>query len=111
MLVALSSVAVDYTAQIKSQVARQECHPSDLSKDEVVVCARRKDRRYRVSEEFAPTELERQRPNSVRERARWIEGGESGTNSCSPVGPGGWTGCMQNRWKKARQQAKGWYGL
>ena len=98
VLLALQGASIDLTAQIKQEVARQECRSSNASDEEVVVCGRRKDnQRYRVTEEFAPTELERQRPNSIRQRAKWIEGGEAGTNSCSEVGPGGWTGCMQKR--------------
>lgn len=112
LLLALSAPPVNLTAEIKRAVAQQECGPPDESNEEIVVCARRREQqRYRVGQEFSPVELERQPPNSVRERAKWIEEGDSGTGSCSSVGPGGWTGCMQKSWKKARQQKKGWYGL
>jgi hypothetical protein len=112
LLLALSGAPVDLSAQIKQQVARQECRTGRGSGDEVVVCSNRRDRnRYRLTQSNSPRDLERERPNSVRERAKWIEEGDTGTNSCSPVGPGGHTGCMQKRWKKLRQQKKGWYGL
>jgi len=110
-LLALSGSPVDLTAQVKREVARQEC-ASGRAAEEVVVCSNRRDRqRYRLIEIDRPRDLERERPNAVRQRARWIQGGEAGTNSCGPVGPGGHTGCMQKRWKTLRQQKKGWYGL
>lgn len=110
-LLALSGTSFDLSAQIKREVARQECG-ADALRGEVVVCSRRRDQQpYRLPEVDGPRDLERERPDAVRERGRWIEGGETGTGSCSPVGPGGHTGCMQKRWKKLRQQNKGWYGL
>jgi hypothetical protein len=42
------------------------------------------------------------------ERARWGEGGEMGTGSCSAVGPGGFTGCLAKGWRDSRRQ-EGWY--
>ena len=38
----------------------------------------------------------------------WGEGGETGTGSCGPVGPGGWTGCLVREWD--RQNAQTQYG-
>jgi hypothetical protein len=113
-MVILLAVAVQISMadQIKREVTRQECRESTASDKEVVVCSRRRERqKYRLPGSGEQVPLEHQRPNSVRERARWIEGGESGTNSCGPVGPGGWTGCQQQRVRKARQQKKGWYGV
>jgi hypothetical protein len=112
LLLALSGTSVDLPSQIRREVARQECRSGRGPDDEVVVCSNRRNRqRYRLTEDLGPRDIERERPNSVRERARWTEEGDTGTNSCTPVGPGGWTGCMQKRWKKMRQQQRGWYGL
>ncbi len=70
--------------------------------DEIVVCAEaRSPYRLAPSERFDPAGP----ADSVsRERHRLYEHGESGTGSCSTVGPGGWTGCMSKRWKDAREQ-------
>lgn len=64
--------------------------------DEIVVCARQSEsERYRI-----PEELRREDPGSTRNEAwmsriRSIEYvGRSGTQSCSPVGGGGFTGCF-----------------
>lgn len=73
--------------------------------DEVVVCARRPEsERYRIPEKYRPggTFQERQ---SWANKARVLETvGDSGINSCSPVGPGGYTGCLTQVIREAREQ-------
>jgi hypothetical protein len=41
------------------------------------------------------------------ERMGWVSEGDTGIGSCSPVGPGGFTGCHVKAWKRTLQQ-KGW---
>lgn len=77
------------------------------SGDDIVVCARKPEsERYRIPEKFreaAPTPA----AESWAERARSIEYvGRTGTNSCSTVGPGGWTGCYQELMRQAREEQK-----
>jgi hypothetical protein len=36
-----------------------------------------------------------------------LDVGAVGTQSCSPVGPGGWTGCEFNEWRHADEQYAG----
>ena len=72
--------------------------------DQVVVCARRPEaERYRIPPNMrqsgTPQEME-----SWAVRSKNLETvGQTGINSCSPVGPGGYTGCLQ----KVIQEAKG----
>ena len=75
--------------------------------DEVVVCARRPEsERYRIPEKYRPggTFQERQ---SWTNKARVLETvGDAGINTCSPVGPGGYTGCLTQVVREAREQRK-----
>ena len=74
------------------------------TEDQVVVCARRPEaERYRIPPNMrqsgTPQEME-----SWAVKSKNLETvGQTGINSCSPVGPGGYTGCLQ----KVIQQARG----
>jgi hypothetical protein len=73
--------------------------------EEIVVCARKPEReRYRI-----PPNL-RDDPNATANQA-WANRAESleyvgrtGTDSCSTVGPGGWTGCLNQLITQAREE-------
>jgi hypothetical protein len=64
--------------------------------DEVVVCARRPEaERYRIPERLREGGSLQSR-TAWASRARSLEYvGRSGAQSCSPVGPGGHTGCLE----------------
>ena len=73
--------------------------------DEVVVCARKPEtERYRIPERFR-----RSGPPQTREawanKARALETvGATGINSCSPVGPAGFTGCLNKVIRQAQAE-------
>lgn len=75
--------------------------------DQVVVCARKPEsERYRIPERLRST-------GSVQAREAWANKakvletvGATGTNSCSPVGPGGFTGCLTRVIKEAREDRR-----
>jgi hypothetical protein len=73
--------------------------------DEIVVCARKPEtERYRI-----PERLRSGGPRQTREawanKARQFETvGSTGTFSCSPVGPGGHTGCLTQIINQARRE-------
>jgi hypothetical protein len=75
--------------------------------DQVVVCARRPEtERYRIPQKYRPTGT-RQQNESWAVRSKALETvGDTGINSCSPVGPGGFTGCEIQVIKEARQQRR-----
>jgi hypothetical protein len=75
--------------------------------DQVVVCARRPEsERYRIPEKLRQGGTPQQ-TESWANKARVIETvGATGINSCSPVGPGGYTGCLTRVIKEAREQRK-----
>ena len=75
--------------------------------DQVVVCARRPEsERYRIPEKYRPGGT-RQQTDAWANKAKVIETvGATGINSCSPVGPGGYTGCLTRVIREAREQRK-----
>jgi hypothetical protein len=75
--------------------------------DQVVVCARRPEsERYRIPERYRPGGT-RQQTEAWANKAKVIETvGATGINSCSPVGPGGYTGCLTRVIKEAREQRR-----
>jgi len=78
------------------------------SADEIVVCARQDEaERYRI-----PEQLRREDPGSTKNeawtsRVKSIEYvGRSGTQSCSTVGGGGFTGCFEQMAREAKAERK-----
>ena len=74
--------------------------------DEVVVCARKPEsERYRIPERFR-TGGPRQTREAWANKARALETvGATGINSCSPVGPAGFTGCLVQVIRQARAES------
>jgi hypothetical protein len=75
--------------------------------DQVVVCARRPEtERYRIPEKYRPSGT-RQQQESWANKSKVLETvGDAGINSCSPVGPGGYTGCLTQVIRQAREQRR-----
>lgn len=67
------------------------------SGDEIVVCARRPESdRYRLPENArGPADVSPERRSWAARQRSLQNVGRTGTDSCSPVGPGGQTGCLQ----------------
>lgn len=79
--------------------------------DEILVCARQDEKdRYRIPKELRREEIGSTKNEAWTSRVRSIEYvGASGTQSCSPVGGGGFTGCFSQiaRQAKAERAAMG----
>ena len=74
--------------------------------DEVVVCTRVPESyRYRMPEAYRPSGTFQQR-QAWANKAKSIERvGRTGIQSCSPVGPAGYTGCMEQMINSAREES------
>lgn len=85
------------------------CPTSDTG--EILVCARLPDQdRYRIPKELR-TDPNDPRVQSWASRAKSIEYvGRSGTESCSPVGAGGFTGCFEQLARAAKEERKAMLG-
>ena len=80
------------------------CPPS--TSEEIVVCARRsEDERYRIPEPLR--QQGQRRAESWAAQARSLEYvGRTGIQSCSTVGPGGFTGCWAEMMRQAREDRR-----
>ena len=78
------------------------------TEDEVVVCARKPEAdRYRIPERYRQSGTRQQRESWANRATAFETYGRTGINSCSPVGPAGFTGCTQqliNQAFKERQE-------
>lgn len=85
--------------------------PQSGSPDEIMVCARLPDSdRYRIPKELR-TDPNDPALQSWAMRAESIEYvGRTGTESCSPVGAGGFTGCFEQMARAARAERRAMLG-
>jgi len=102
---ALHAPAVAQSAPTVAEIIVYGNDPCPRSTDDkVVVCARRPEaERYRIPPKMRPSGTPQQM-ESWAVRSKNLETvGATGINSCSPVGPAGYTGCLI----KVIQEAKG----
>ena len=78
------------------------------SEEEIIVCARRPESdRYRIPEDLRgnPNDPGNQAWTNRATELQYV--GRTGTGSCSPVGPGGMTGCYTDMVRAARNEREG----
>jgi hypothetical protein len=98
-------------AQDNSKIAEIIVYGTDpcprSTADEVVVCARKPEsERYRIPERYRENGP-RQSREAWANRAKSFEYvGRTGIQSCSAVGPAGYTGCLQNMIDRAKAEAR-----
>ena len=103
-------------AEAQSEIARRRVsqlivYGSDpcpqSTEEEVVVCARRPEaERYRIPENLRENP-QRREGQSWAANARALEYvGRTGIQSCSTVGPGGFTGCWAEMMRQAREDRR-----
>ena len=75
----------------------------ESTEGEIVVCARKDEgERYRIPENLRAGELGQAKNEAWSQRVKSYEYvGAAGTNSCSPSGAGGFTGCTQELLRQA----------
>ena len=105
LLLAAFLATPDPAAEASREVSRGECRAVDS--DEIVVCANRDRSPFRLPDTSnAPFDPFGDTKSVMNERVGWAAEGDFGTQSCSAVGPGGWTGCMVKGWKESRDQTQ-----
>jgi hypothetical protein len=75
--------------------------------DAIVICRRYPETmRYRMPEAYRPSGTFQERQSWVNKARNLQTVGNTGTGSCSAVGPGGHTGCLTQEIEQARQAAR-----
>jgi len=84
--------------------------PTNKEGQEITVCARRPEgERYRIPKELRQGGKFAESESWTRRADTTLNTGRTGADSCSAVGPGGFTGCaVQNfsAWKQDKKEAK-----
>ena len=103
---ALSLAAPALAGAVERAVAEQLCRTPRGDAD-VTVCGRReREERYRMPGRNGPFDPDGNMKSVMRERHSWGDAGATGIQSCGPVGPAGWTGCMVREWDRRDQQTQ-----
>ena len=111
---ALGAAAVDAQTQPRERITRLVVYGSDPcprtgNSDDIVVCARRPEtERYRIPRELRDgATADDPESTSWAARAQSLEyAGRTGIQSCSTVGPGGFTGCWGELMRAARNDRR-----
>jgi hypothetical protein len=75
--------------------------------DAIVVCARKPEsERYRIPEKYRQSGSRQSRQSWTQKAKSFEYVGRTGIQSCSAVGPGGYTGCLQNMIDRAKSEAR-----
>lgn len=103
--------AAPATAQDSTRISEVIVYGNDpcprSSDSEVVVCARKPEsERYRIPERYRQTGPRQSRESWVNKARSFEYVGRTGIQSCSAVGPGGYTGCLQNMIDRAKAEAR-----
>lgn len=108
---AIAALATPAAAQSAPNVAEIIVYGNDpcprSTDDQVVVCARRPEaERYRIPPKMRTSGTPQQMESWARKAESLQTVGQTGINSCSPVGPAGYTGCLTRVIQEAKGQRK-----
>jgi len=77
------------------------------TESQIVVCNHAPEsQRYRLPPSQNPQGTRQQRESWARKSQQLMSVGNTGTMQCSPVGPGGYTGCLTQEINQAKQDAR-----
>ena len=108
---AYAALPVPAAAQAQPNIAEIIVYGNDpcprSTDDQVVVCARRPEaERYRIPPKMRQSGTPQQMESWAMRSKSLETAGNTGINSCSPVGPAGYTGCLEKLIKEARGERK-----
>lgn len=104
----IAAIPAPALAQQTSQITVYGSDPCPRSTGtEIYVCNRRPEsERYRLPKSQNPQGTRQQRESWAQKSKQLMSVGNSGAMTCSPVGPGGYTGCLTQEINQAKQDSK-----
>ena len=95
------------TDRVLTIYGKDKC-PTNSSGQDIFVCVvRPESERYRIPKEFrAPTDIAPANQSWANRAAAVDALGRTGADSCSSVGPTGWTGCWAQQMRQAKAEWK-----
>lgn len=104
----LAAIPTPALAQQTSQITVYGTDPCPRSTGtEIYVCNRRPEsERYRLPKSQNPQGSRQQRESWAQKSKQIMTVGNSGAMTCSPVGPGGYTGCLTQEINQAKQDSR-----
>jgi hypothetical protein len=122
LLISLTGAAVVATSMIALEPAAAQTDDADKiaevivygndpcprsTDDAIVVCARKPEtERYRIPERYRESGPRQTRESWANKAKDFEYVGRTGIQSCSAVGPGGYTGCLQNMIDRAKSDSR-----
>jgi hypothetical protein len=108
---AYAALPMPVAAQAEPNIAEIIVYGNDpcprSTDDQVVVCARRPEtERYRIPPKMRQSGTPQQMQSWAMRSKSLETAGNAGINSCSPVGPAGYTGCLEKLIKEAHGERK-----
>ncbi|MBA3668294.1 MAG: hypothetical protein H0W65_11345 [Sphingomonas sp.] len=106
LAVALPALVAPTPALAQNRVREIEVFGNDpcprSTDDDIIVCARKSEKdRYRIPEKLRQSGSYQSRQSWANRAIAFESYGKTGINSCSAVGPGGFTGCTEQLTKQA----------
>jgi hypothetical protein len=104
----LAALSAPAAAQATNEVVVYGNDPCPRSTDSTVyVCTRRpENQRYRIPETLRESGTRQERNAWANKSHQIMTAGSTGIGSCSPVGPGGHTGCLIQEIKRSKQESQ-----
>ena len=104
--VAASFVALPAPVSAQAGQSQIVIYGNDPCPREYICIRKGESERYRLPQSQNPQGTRQQRQSWAKKSQQLMSVGNTGTMQCSPVGPGGYTGCLTQEINQAKQDAR-----
>jgi hypothetical protein len=103
---AVAGAAVPTAALAQAGQIKVDIYGNDPCPTGYICVVHKESDRYRLPKSQNPQGTRQQRQSWASKSHQLMTVGSTGTGQCSPVGPGGYTGCLTQEINQAKQDAK-----